>query len=77
MTTMRMFASDCYPFEVVPWKQMDDAQLLTRVERDNFKKHTKFHLKKGDLLVRFDKKHIFMKHEDMAICLYDCERDFK
>lgn len=77
MTTMSMFASDCHPFDVVPWEQMRDAVPLTLPERANFKEHTRLRIWSGDLLVRFDKKHIFMKHEDMAICLYEYERDFK
>jgi energy-converting hydrogenase Eha subunit F len=75
MITMRMSAEDCYPWQVVPWKQMEQAVPLTPTERGNLAKHTGYNLSDYEV-VRYSKTHIFIKAEDMAICLYHYERDF-
>lgn len=77
MTTLRLFAEDCRLWDVVPWHQMRNAQPLTDEERANFKKHANVNIGKGDTVVRYDSRHIFLKNYDLAICIYDYQRDFR
>lgn len=76
MTTMRLLASHCFPLDVVPWKQVESDAPLTPAERANFARHTGYKIPKGTPLVRHSPTRIFMRYEDMAICLYAHERSF-
>lgn len=76
MTTMRLFADACNPLDVVPWKQVESGTPLTPAERDNFARHTGYKVPTGTPLIRYSPTHIFMKHDDMGICLYAYDRSF-
>ena len=76
MTTMRLFASHCLQFDVVPWKQVESDPPLTPTERTNFAGFTGYKVPRDTPLIRHSPTHIFMRHEDMAICLYAYERSF-
>ena len=76
MTTLKLFASSCLPFDVVPWKQVESDPPLTPSERANFLWFTEYSVPRGTPLIRHSPTHVFMRQGDMAICLYASERDF-
>ena len=73
---LRLTPDACIPMDCVPWKQMTNSSPLTPVERANFCKFTGYRLAKGAVVVRYDRRRIFAKSEDLAVCIYDYARSF-
>lgn len=74
--TLRLQAESCRPWDVVPWQQMGDAAALPKADRRAFLRHTGYKIPPAAELVRFDTRRIFARQNDLAVCVYDYDRDF-
>ena len=74
---LAMFASGCYEGDCVPWVQMRNAVPLTKTERRNLLRRIGGKEDQSVEIVRYDRERIFAHAEDMAVCIYCYERDFK
>lgn len=74
---LTLFASACAEGDCVPWVQMVEGVPLTKTERRNLLRRIGGKEDQSVEIVRYDRERIFARAEDMAVCIYCYERDFK
>lgn len=68
---LRMFADVCRYCECVPWKQVEDYPRLSAAERRSLTKKSQLQISGNAVLVKFDDRKVFVKYEDLAVCISD------
>jgi hypothetical protein len=68
---LRMFADVCRYGECVPWKQVEDYPSLSDTERRILVKKSQLKISRNAVLVKFDERRVFVKYEDLAVCISD------